>query len=67
MLENGAETNNSPKSGVISEKKKQKTARSEHIWFHCNPASRTSIIVLLICIVGGNYIKLHHHKERKQC
>lgn len=59
MLENGAQSNNSPKSGgngAISEK----TFRSEHIWSHCNPASMTSIIILLICILGGNYIKLRY-------
>lgn len=65
MLENGAQTNNSPKSGGNGAISGKKTLCSEHIWSHCDPASMTSIIILLICILGGNYIKLHHTIRRK--
>lgn len=44
---------------------RKKGFHSEHMWSHCSPASVTSIIMALICISGGSYIKLHNTTRRK--
>lgn len=58
----GLQSNNSPKSGG----NRTISAKYSAVWPHCDPDIMRGIhYIVLICILGGNYLKLHHNMRRR--